>query len=550
MRDRILRIVSLMMTLTILAVTVTACGNDDNSNAGVGHSFKYTLVGNPDTLDPQLAVNASAKMVLANLFEGLFTIDDSGSVVPALVSEYSVSEDGLCYRMTLREDSYWYDAMHEDTTFSKEEKVAVNAMDFVCAFQRLFDPMYHSPYAEQFLCLENAQEILDGKQDPTLIGVTANTLQELEIHLAYPNADFLQLLTLPAALPCNEEYFESTKGRYGLDESSIIGNGPFAMQRWLYDPYGKYNVIQLCRNPLAHEVSKISPVDLNFYIEKADSDAENLFAQGSTDCLVTTDSLSASADGVTVSGAYSLTLGLAASSNSPYSNPNIMQALTKSIDRTQFVSGQGDVKPAYAVLPPAVMLLNKSVRELIAETAYLSYDVDAAESALQAGMDDLDIMELPEGKILVPTGLMDYEILLNILEQWHTALGVHMSLEEVSGSTYQSRIASGNFDIALLAVTGENHEAQSLFEAFLSNPAISCGNEATVRSLLADAAKAADMTARVALYRKAEAEILASDCFVPLFYKQRYLLCREGVSEIVFNPFSGALRFRDAKCKE
>ena len=547
MRNRFLRVVSLMITLTMLAVATSACGNDDNSNAGVGHSFKYTLVGNPDTLDPQLAENASAKMVLANLFEGLFAVDDSGNVEPALVKDYTVSEDGLVYRFTLREDSYWYDEMHDDTPFSKKEKVVVDALDFVYAFQRLFNPMYHSPYAEQFACLENAQDILAGKQDYSMIGVSANKTNELEMRLAYPNAEFLQLLTLPAALPCNEEYFESTKGRYGLDETSVIGNGAFAMQRWLYDPYGKYNVIQLCRNPLAHEVNRISPVDLTFYIEKTESDAENLFEKGSTDCLVTTDTVAITGSNVNASGVYSLTLGLTAATDSPFANPKLFEALTRSFDRAKFTSESGDVKPAYAILPPAVMLLGKSVRELNAETAYISYDTAAARDAYYAALDVMGVSELPEGKILVPTGLMDYSILLKILDIWHTELGVHMSLEEVSDEVYQSRIKKGGFDLALLAVSGETYGAQSVFEAFLANPAISCGCASDVKDLLERASVAPNLNSCVELYRKAESVILDSHCFVPLFYKQRYLVCNASASEIGYNPFSGALRFRDAK---
>ena len=241
--------IAILLAGTLFCTTLSGCGNDTNEYACSGHSFSYTLVGNPDTLDPQLAVNDSAKMVLCNLFEGLFSIDASGSLVPQLVKDYTVSDDGLTYTLTLREDSYWYDIMREDTQFNKENAVSVTASDFVYAFRRIFNPLYQSPHREAFSCLQNAKAILDGTQDYTMIGVYAKKTYELEFRLDTPNANFLQLLASTAALPCSEQYFESTKGRYGLDENSIIGNGGFSMQRWQYDPYGKYNVIQLARNP-------------------------------------------------------------------------------------------------------------------------------------------------------------------------------------------------------------------------------------------------------------------------------------------------------------
>ena len=59
-----------LLALLCAVALVTGCGGSDKT--GAGHSFSYTLVGNPDTLDPQLAGNSSARTVLGNLFEGLF----------------------------------------------------------------------------------------------------------------------------------------------------------------------------------------------------------------------------------------------------------------------------------------------------------------------------------------------------------------------------------------------------------------------------------------------------------------------------------------------
>lgn len=547
MRHPSKKLTALIVVGTLLFTPLTACGNDDNPNEGSGHSFAYTLVGNPDTLDPQLAVNDSAKMVLGNLFEGLFTIDESGSLKPALVTDYSVSEDGLRYLFTLREDSFWYDEMHEDTQFSKDNAVAVTASDFVYAFQRMFNPLYQSPYRETFACIQNAQDIIDGKQDYTMIGVYAKKSNQLEIRLDTPNANFLQLLASTAALPCSEAYFDSTKGRYGLDENSIIGNGGFAMQRWLYDPYGKYNVIQLCRNPLANDVSHVFPIDLSFFIEASDNDAASLFAAGSTDCYVTTQTSMLSRTGITTQSAYSMTLGLVAAPNSPYADPQVMNALALALDREKISANDGDVKTAYGILPPAVTLLNKSCRELIAENVYNRFNAEDAKLALAEGLFSLGQEDLPEGKILVSSGVMDYEPLCSAIEIWEQNLNIHMSIDEVSERDYQNKLNKHDYMLALIAVSGDSQDASSVFEDFLVNPNISCDSEAAIREWLSGASQAENFNACVELYRNAETSILQDNCFIPLFYKNRYLLCQEGVSDVVFNPFSGQLYFYNAK---
>lgn len=541
------RIFALFLVGIILLMSLTACGNDANQDTGAGHSFRYTLVGNPDTLDPQLAENTSAKMVLGNLFEGLFSLDADGAVQPALVKDYSVSEDGLCYHFDLRDDSYWYDAIHDNTPFGKDNAVSVTAEDFVFAFRRMFNPLYNSPYRERFSCIENAEDILNGNQDFTMLGVYAKKTYELEIKLDYPNADLTRLLASTAALPCSEAYFNSAQGRYGLDENSIIGNGGFAMQRWLYDPYGKYNVIQMCRNPLAHKVSRIYPVDLTFYIEQSDADAAKLFSAGSTDCCVTTRADLLSHVGVTAKSAYSMTLGLIAAPDSPYADSQIMEALSTALDRDAIDLQNDDVRMANAVLPPAAMLLNKSCRELLAESTYTKFSIQNAKKALEDAVGEDSSSNLPEGKILVPSGIMDYSPLRSILDIWHDTLGIHMSIEEVAEHEYESRLQSGDYILALAVLSGDSHSASSVMNGFLENAHISCGHENEVHEILEQVATAQNLNECVELYRKAESAILNDFCFVPLFYKQRYLLCQEGVDGIVFNPFSGQLGFYHAQ---
>ena len=36
-------------------------------------------------------------------------------------------------------------------------------------------------------------------------------------------------------MPCNETFFNATKGRYGLDYSTLLCNGPFYLSYWLHD---------------------------------------------------------------------------------------------------------------------------------------------------------------------------------------------------------------------------------------------------------------------------------------------------------------------------
>lgn len=543
---------SVLLALTVLLCVLCGCGKKtEPETAGAGHSFAYTLVGNPDTLDPQLAQQPSAKTVLANLFEGLLVLDDAGNLQNGVADHYEVSDDQLHYTFYLRPDSYWYSEKDgKDGSFGEKAECAVTAMDFVYAFQRMFDPVYDSPYREQFLCLENAAEITAGEVDPSNIGVYAIRPDVLEFSLAYPNTGFLLLLTSTAALPCNQDYFDRTKGRYGLDEDSVIGNGSFAVKRWLYDPYGKYNVIQLVRNPLNHAVQRVFPADLSFFIEESDQDAARIFTDGRSDCYVSTQNYLISRADYHAEGAYSITLGLIANPMSQFSDSHVMEALALSLDRSKMQPVGDDIRPGAGIIPPAAVLLNKSCRELISDGGYQTFDWEAADQAYQKALRRLQLTDLDEARILVPAGLMDYTALKDVTSLWESTLDVHLSIDEVSESDYSARLANGDYALALYAVSGEYHDAASVLEAFLADPYLHCTGAKTVRNLLKQAASAPNLTDCVELYRQAEEAILADRCFLPLFYKKRYLICKNGVSDVVFNPFSGQVQFTEAKYTE
>lgn len=547
------RFLTMLCAAVMLLVPLTACERGGSTSSGAGHSFSYALAGNPDTLDPQLAQNDSAKMVLCNLFEGLFVIGADGSVENGVAESYTVSEDGLTYTIRLREDSYWYCAMDDpDEEIAAMLEAPVNAMDFVYAFRRLFDPLYSSPYRSLYRCISHADAIINGQEDPSMIGVYAKKTYELEIRLAYAEPDLPRLLAETAAMPCRQAYFEACKGRYGLDEESICGNGAFAMKRWLYDPYGSHNVIQLCRNAGNHAVNRVYPVDLTFYIENSIAETEQLYTAGTLDCLMTCNSTLAAQNKGTAEGVFCRTLGLAANPASPYANALIRQAFAYTVDFAALADLPEDVRAAYGLLPPDVTLLNKSCRELISENGYRTTDTEMAKTAFAQGLEQLGVEELPEGRIMVPSGWIEDTLLLGLIQQWKDALGVYLSLDVVSEETYAARLAKGDYILAVAAVEGDHNSPDAVFRAYLSHPAIDFEDMARhtigLQSLLEQAEAAENLNDSVELYRLAEQQVIQDMLFLPLFYTQRYLLCRENIADVQFDPFGGLLQFAEAKC--
>ena len=68
-----------------------------------------------------------------------------------------------------------------------------------------------------------------------MLGVRADSDYTLEITLSQPNRQLPELLASSAAMPCNQAFYESTRGRYGLDVDTLMSNGPFYVSIWNND---------------------------------------------------------------------------------------------------------------------------------------------------------------------------------------------------------------------------------------------------------------------------------------------------------------------------
>ena len=79
------------------------------------------------------------------------------------------------------------------------------------AFRRLFRAETNSPYAVEFAALENSAAVLAGQMPESALGVTASGPLTLVFHLSSADDNFLEKLTLPGAMPCDEEFFNSTR---------------------------------------------------------------------------------------------------------------------------------------------------------------------------------------------------------------------------------------------------------------------------------------------------------------------------------------------------
>ncbi|MDR2558294.1 MAG: ABC transporter substrate-binding protein [Oscillospiraceae bacterium] len=422
--------ISFTIIFALICTLAAGCAESDGS----GFVFKYDIPANPRTLDPQTANCRVSALLIANLFDGLLQVENDGRITANVAAEYFISENELTYTFLLRDDVYWY--------FDGDYSVKCTAYDFVFAFRRLFNPAIKSENAELFYSIKNSRQVHSG-EIPYLdaIGVEAFGDFELVITLEEPNPLLPYLLAAPPAMPCNEELFEKTAGRYGLNENSIPSNGAFFITRWNFDPFShssENNIIIMRRNEKNSEARRVYPRGLNFFINY--DDPLEHFTEGTTHSLVaegeTADMLISR--GFPYDGFENSVWGITFNRRGVFRHVDLRLALAAGFDRDEINIGSIGFREAYEINPYLFNL----------EDARESYE----RGAVIAGRDNLASL-----RVIIPVGgeSAAFHYLSRILQEWQKNLGFFCRIETFSPDDFDSAFSSGDYDIAMVRFNAE-----------------------------------------------------------------------------------------------
>ncbi|MBP2229930.1 peptide/nickel transport system substrate-binding protein [Azospirillum agricola] len=165
----------------------------------------------PPHLDPTAGAAAAIKEVTyANLYEPLTRIDAEGNVVPGLARSWTVSDDGLTYRFTLRPGVRFHDGTACDSADVKFSLDRARAADSVNAQKAYFAPI---------ASVETP--------DPATVVVTLSRPDGLFLfHMASGDA----AIVAPESAAANKQ--------------KPVGTGPFKFERWVAG-----DRVVLVRNP-------------------------------------------------------------------------------------------------------------------------------------------------------------------------------------------------------------------------------------------------------------------------------------------------------------
>lgn len=434
------------------------------SDGGAGRGLDYALDASPATLDPQYASETGAQIVINNVFEGLVRMSADGEIIPGAAESWDVSPDGLTYVFRLRQDAKWRctSAMKKefgDELYNKLSQASVTAHDFVFALQRAISPQIASPSAHRLFAIENATEIYSGSMEPSALGVSASDDYTLIIKLEEPCSDMLERLTESVFMPCNEEFFNATGGRYGLTYKHILCNGPFYVSAW-----DSSTELVIRKSDAYSGAQEVMPASVTFTFDSDLASIMNkLEAQTVSAALLPPDC--EMPDGVTVvkENANTVFGFIFNCSDTWLKNANIRKALCSSIDRSLFES---DETAQSGFVPLSCSAGGLNYRAAIgSQTPSIAYDTAKASALWQQGMS-----EIGSGKASI-TVVCPEELdsaVRRQLQIWQQAMGISLAVtvENMTAGEIAKAVSSGNFQIALTNIESPYENAVDFFASF------------------------------------------------------------------------------------
>lgn len=298
-----------------LAIGLTA------STALASGTIVIGLQQEPTTLDPTADATASIDgMLTHNVFESLTTVDESGTVLPALAAGWEVSEDGLTYTFALAPDV----TFHDGTAF--------DSADVLFSFERAMAEDSVNPSKGIFA---------------PIASVSAPDPLTVEITLKNKDAFFLfNMAQGDASIVAPETAADNA--------TTPVGTGPF-----MYDGWTRGDRLTLVRNPDYRDAVSLDRVEFRFIADAAAASAamlaEEIDAFPGFPAPELLPQFEADPRFKVVVGSTEGEVILAMNnSKPPFDNIEVRRAVSTAINRDQIIDGAmyGQAVPIGSFYPP------------------------------------------------------------------------------------------------------------------------------------------------------------------------------------------------------
>jgi oligopeptide transport system substrate-binding protein len=545
------KLLSSVLAAAMIATAFTGCGGSTSqassqaAASGTGSAAQSKSVSltvnvgtEPDSIDPDLNTLVDGGIYIQHVFEGLTKLDDKGKIVNGQAKDIKVSDDGLTYTVTLRDDIKWSDGK------------PVTAQDFVYGWQRLVNPKTASEYSYMMDPVVNATDIYTGKnKDVTSLGVTAKDDKTLEIKLSAPCAYFLELLSRPMFYPLRKDVVEGND-KWTQDPKTYIGNGPYKMTAWNH----KESIIDQ-KSDTYYNKDAVTVDQIKFLLMDDDSAIQAAYQNGELNFadsypVEEQEKWAATKDyhNMDQLATYYIAFNC---KKAPFDNPKVRKALTLAIDRNYIVNNitkAGQI-PADAFVSTGVTDADTSKQFHEVGGGYYSvkdedYDKNVAEAKKllsEAGYPDGKGFPTFEYSFNTNTG---HKAIAEALQNmWKEELGINCTIAAQEWAVFSENRHKGNYQVARDGWIADYNDPISYLDTFMSDS----GNNDPQWSnkdfdaLIRKAKATGDQTVRMKAMHDAEKVLMDDMPLCPIYFYTDVYLLNTNISNVVTTPLGDKL---------
>lgn len=509
-----LRVVKAARPLVILAVLLGLMAGPSCTPVVVepsGSVLRLSDVG-PITLDPAISGEMSSHTYVMHLYSGLVRLDAELRVEPDIATEWTVSDDGMRYVFTLRNDVRFHSGK------------AVTATDFKYSWERACHPSTGSRTAAIYLGdIVGARDVIEGRATE-LRGVTVLDAYTLQVDIEAPRSYFIDKLTYPTSYVVDRDTVANGADWWRRPN----GTGPFELARW--EPG---SLLELRRNAQYYGVPAL--VDAVQFLLLAGVPM-SLYEQGQIDVV----GVSSSYIEQVTDPANPLHLELLSApelslyyvgfdvTRPPFDDVYVRLAFCHAVDRERIVTVlfKDSVAVAGGVLPAGLPGYDPD---------FLPYRYDPELARELLSQSSYGSAEALPPVVLTVSGYANNvpDYIAAVMLDWKRNLGVEAAVRQLEPEVflyYLEEERDEAFAMGWIADYPSPHNfLGTLFSAGESYNISGYSNPA-VEDLLARAAAESDEEARLSLYREAERLIVADAPCLPLMYGSNQVLVKPYVS--------------------
>jgi len=478
--------------------------------------------GDPVTLDPACASDATSAEYIVEIFSGLVSFDKELNIIPDIAERWEVSPDGRVYTFYLRKNVLFHDRSRR-----------VTASDFKFSLERSLNPRTQSTVGEVYLDdIVGALEFANGQADE-VIGIKVIDDDTLQITIDAAKPYFLAKLTYPTAYVVDQRQVRDSNCFQGNWTRKPNGTGSFKLKEWAL---GQRIVLE---------------ANANFYLDPKPSLARVTYAlTGSPLIMYENDEIDVTGVGINdierirdpneplhaefvereSLDVYYIGFN---TKEPPFDDPRVRRAMAMAIDREFLANNilKELAVPAKGVLPPGMP-------GFLPELKGLPYDPAGARALLdQAGGSEVlkDVVLLTSGR-----GASAGPVLDALVAMWQQNLGVTVTVQQEEFGLFlrdMDRSEFRMFDLGWIAdypdpqnfLDIKFHSQNANNETGYSNP--------QVDKLLEQARTEEDEQTRLRLYQQAEEIIVQEAPWIPLFHSMANALIKPQVKGYTIPPF-------------